>query len=731
MKRSASLAALAASLFAFSAANAADGSGAHMKKLGPALEYCYAEAMSGDQPQNELFVANMTADGYVKIDAIASNSSDDLAATIASLGGRSIVAHGRVVSAELSPTQLADLAASDHLAFAQPTIVSTDAGLVASQGDRAMRTDVVRALKGLDGTGMTIGILSDSFSCSTANGVPDNEGNIVFTTTEEDIASGDLPAAEDINILLDFEGNCIDEGRAMAQLIHDVVPGAKIAYHTAFGGQATFADGIVRLAVEAGADVIVDDVIYFAEPMFQDGIIAQAADEVNRLGVPYYSSNGNRGRDAFESEYRAVDDGTGAIFHDFDPTSGVDTLNEVTLNGALQTNLTFQWDNPNFSVSGAPGAQTDVDVIMFDEGGNRVPDCFDFLDENGFFPLLCQFQFTDGGIPIDGGNGGDAIELVSLVDFIGGRTVSIGFETQSGPAPSFVKFVVFGGGFTNAQYAIDAPSGFGHNNAAGAEGVGASAFSYTEEFIGDPQTLQIRANAGLSECVPACLNDFSSAGGTPIFFDVEGNRLPEREVRFKPGVTGPDGTNTTFFRGDTIRDDDDGDGVFETGEPGEFQNFFGTSAAAPHAAALALQMLDSEKSEILTRNGKFRMCRPDDDDDSSDDEGEGGRDDGDTRRVNPDQVQARIDQGWLLGPCHRSEPARVRNVMRSTAQDMSERISLSIGNPETIQIFDEVGPLGFDFDSGFGFIDAVAAIEKFTDDDDSSDDDSSDDDSSD
>ena len=42
--------------------------------------------------------------------------------------------------------------------------------------------------------------------------------------------------------------------------------------------QASFAHGIIALA-DAGAKVINDDVLYFAEPMFQDGIIAQAVDQ--------------------------------------------------------------------------------------------------------------------------------------------------------------------------------------------------------------------------------------------------------------------------------------------------------------------------------------------------------------------------------------------------------------------------------------------------------------------
>ena len=91
----------------------------------------------------------------------------------------------------------------------------------------------------------------------------------------------------------------------MAQLVHDVAPGAGIAFHTAFNSQFDFAEGIIELA-DAGADVIVDDVRYFEEPFFMDGMVAQAVDIVAARGVPYYSSAGNQARNSYENDFHGV-----------------------------------------------------------------------------------------------------------------------------------------------------------------------------------------------------------------------------------------------------------------------------------------------------------------------------------------------------------------------------------------------------------------------------------------
>ncbi len=120
------------------------------------------------------------------------------------------------------------------------------------------------------------------------------------------------------------------------QLAYDIAPGASLAFATAFTGEAGFAQNIRDLAnpSKGNADVIVDDVFYFAEPFFQDGIVAQAVDDVSAAGVPYFSSAGNSADKSFESTTHQLAGDTlfAGSFYDFN-TGGavVDTRQSITI----------------------------------------------------------------------------------------------------------------------------------------------------------------------------------------------------------------------------------------------------------------------------------------------------------------------------------------------------------------------------------------------------------------
>ena len=63
---------------------------------------------------------------------------------------------------------------------------------------------------------------------------------------------------------------------------------------------------------------------------------------------------------------------------------------------------------------------------------------------------------------------------------------------------------------------------YGHANAANVASIGASSWYLTEEFDAYFSTLVQDAPGA---CVPACLNDFSSAGGIPTYLDKYGAPL--------------------------------------------------------------------------------------------------------------------------------------------------------------------------------------------------------------
>lgn len=421
----------------------------------------------------------------------------------------------------------------------------TNVGLTTSQGAGVLRTDQVNAT-GITGAGITVGILSDSYDTST---------NTVKAAN--DIASGDLPGSgnplgntQPVVVLVD-QPDGIDEGRAMAQIVHDLAPGAKLCFATAFSTEVDFANNIRALADKSGAckaDVVVDDIIYLAEPFFSDGVVAQAVDDVAAAGVSYFSSAGNRsGTQGYVSDFRPVSRAEAAGrrqvdlslipeavssggFHNFSATPGVVDVSQTIELGASSNTLIFQWNDP----FDAGGITADYDVYLYSSNGRRI--VASSVDDNfGTDQPLEGFQVPAG--------------TYQLVLVRNGNEPAV-------PLAQKIRYVIFGTVVTGEYLDPNTPITYGHNSARGANGTAAVPWFQPYQPEG-----------------------FTSPGPSTFYFDREGNRLPTPEVRQKPDFAAIDGVNTTFFIGDTPEDAD------------TLPNFFGTSAAAPHAAAVAALML--------------------------------------------------------------------------------------------------------------------------------------------
>jgi hypothetical protein len=221
------------------------------------------------------------AQPLVAIDAVTRGDPQQLRAALERLGLRQASVYANDVGGWLPVREISTAAALTEVHSLRAALSRARAVAVTSQGDFAQGSAALRTTyPTLNGAGVTVGVLSDSFNCY---GVYDQPGSGVpasgsqgyapngFATDDAsfDESSGDLPAS--VNVL--EEGSCLqygaplelpfaDEGRAMLQIVHDVAPGAALAFYTATNSEADFANGIIVLA-DAGAKVIADDVGYF------------------------------------------------------------------------------------------------------------------------------------------------------------------------------------------------------------------------------------------------------------------------------------------------------------------------------------------------------------------------------------------------------------------------------------------------------------------------------------
>ena len=538
-----------------------DGPMAHVHTALVRLHHQYEahRRTKGGPFRGEVHSANVVGETVI-VEAV-SLQAGALLADLERLGLENGARSGHLVSGRLPLAAIDEAAAIASLQTLRPALWGRGVGRVTTRGDSAMRADVARDAMGVNGSGVKTCALSDSYDMNDADSLD----------AVDDINSGDLPGAGNpngfttpIDLVEEADSNAFstsDEGRAMLQIIHDVAPGSELGFHTAAGGQANFAQGIRQLANDANCDVIVDDIFYFAEPMFMDGEVAQAVSDVVDQGVAYFSSAGNNADRSYDTAEDSTPNvgfvdsgrdgsnepasGLSGDLHDFDTTDSVDVYQEITVPSGVTLSMSLQWDDPFLSICGCFDSDTDIDLFVLNAAADSV---------------LTSSQSSN--LP------GDAVEIVQFSN-LGGeeRTLNIAITRADGPPAGRMKYNIFSSAIQIEEHDTESPTAFGHSNARGAAAVAAAFWGNTAVFDDGTTTL----------------NNFSSEGGIPILFDTDGTRKASPEVRRTPDFTAPDGANTTFF-GQQINDGDD------------FPNFFGTSAAAPHAAAVAALMLSVDPS---------------------------------------------------------------------------------------------------------------------------------------
>ena len=376
--------------------------------------------------------------------------------------------------------------------------------------------------------------------------------------SEAAIASGDLPP-DQFTIPGQSGRPGTGEGTAMMEIVHDMAPAAKLFFASAFESPEAFADNIRQLRFTYHCDIIVDDVGYFFESPYQDDIIAHAVNDVVADGAMYFSAAGNTGNfddgtsGAWEGDFKLAKSTLNAVagyeIHDFG--RGV-IGNRVTVAGAP---LYLHWSDP--SSLDNPQATDDYDLFVLDSNLQNVLAASTDVQDGSNIP----FEFIDATIPV-----GSEVVIVR----------------HPGATNRAVRIQLAGGVLALAT-------------AGGTYGHPASASAYAIAAVDVAQAGGGSFSAGPTTPVEL----FSTDGNRRVFFDENGNaykpgnflfKTAGGQLRKKVDFSAADGVSTTL-----------------PGTSG-LNPFFGTSAAAPHAASIAALMKSIKPTDrLLTLQGALRI----------------------------------------------------------------------------------------------------------------------------
>jgi len=478
--------------------------------------------------------ARVDGTGMVAVD-IRAAVTHDLVRAIGDVGGELISSYPShdAVRARVPIRRVDAIAALPEVRFVgplEPFVVNT--GSVTSQGDVAHAAASARTTLGIDGTGVRVGVLSDGVASLAAR---QGTNDLPPTCSTPPPASGACVA------VVPGQAGSGNEGTAMLEIVHDLAPGAQLFFATATTGSAAFASNIQTLRDAYGCDIIVDDVTYLAEGAFQDGPIAQAVNAVSASGALYFSSAGNSGRlnagtsGTWEGDF--VDSGwTIAMSEPPYPSSPIHSFNGLAGDGAATSNalvlasvnsITLKWSDP------LGGSANDYDLFRLDGTLSSVL----------AFSASPQTGTEDPYEAVSFGSPGERI----VVARYSGAARALRLDTNRGRLAIATAGAVFG-----------------HNG--GESSISVAATDGRTPGAGNPFT------GGTANPVQI----YSSDGPRRMFFDPSGGAITPGNVLF--------GTNggRVLQKPDLTAAD-----CVATSTPPPFATFCGTSAAAPHAAAIA------------------------------------------------------------------------------------------------------------------------------------------------
>ncbi|HMD36440.1 MAG TPA: choice-of-anchor D domain-containing protein, partial [Vicinamibacterales bacterium] len=514
-------------------------------------------------------------------DVIGQLTANGVAIEVTEVGQRRVQA--RVPASRLMA--VAQLAAVDEIRL--PNYGRRRAGAVTTEGDAILRADAVRGLS-LDGTGVRVGVISDGIKgifatvCATCAGVtggPIDTGDLppaagvrsstgILTTVTAGIVARSFTSTRDLEdtppATCAFKGAGA-EGTALLEIVHDIAPGAKLAFANG-DTDLEFMQAVNFLA--ASNDVVIDDIGFFGMPY--DGtsaVSSNTAAALNNDGFPiraYFTSVGN---DADEHYFGAYAD------------SGVDgsTISGVTNGGRLHL---FQQSADTTDVLGL-GARPHNVVRLPQNGEVAIFLSWDdpFGGSGNNYDLYLVRESTGAVVAssrtVQGGRQ-DPLEFIDYVNNGAFDTFRIVVQNVNNAAQvRRLNLFSFQPECAAAGPVLLAPPRHERHN----YNTAARSVSAQSDAGGSPVSVVAvgaicSASANAASQFPAIAPNEScndTSHGTIEFFSSQG---PTIDGRTKPDISAIDGVAIT------------GAGTFPT-------PFFGTSAASPHMGAVAALVLQS------------------------------------------------------------------------------------------------------------------------------------------